>query len=161
AIISGHTHLAYNHSIPVPAWATEGRAVTARPVVSAGQYGFALNQLLFTVDPATDEVTAVQQNLLPLLTGTTPNYPVDPAVAAIVKSAVDKAADLGAVELGTINGAFNRAKMPSAAPTAPVAENRGAESTLGNLVAEVQRAETGAQIAFMNPGGLRADMVGN
>ncbi len=44
-------------------------------------------------------------------------------------------------------------------------ENRGAESTLGNLVAEVQRAQTpetvgSAQIAFMNPGGLRADMVG-
>ena len=46
-------------------------------------------------------------------------------------------------------------------------ENRGAESTLGNLVAEVQQwADQGpeagaAQIAFMNPGGLRADMLGN
>ena len=45
-------------------------------------------------------------------------------------------------------------------------ENRGVESTLGNLVAEVQRwatsgAEAGAaQIAFMNPGGLRTDMLG-
>ena len=34
AIVSGHTHLAYNYSIPVQAWA--GRAVTERPVVSAG-----------------------------------------------------------------------------------------------------------------------------
>ena len=45
-------------------------------------------------------------------------------------------------------------------------ENRGGESTLGNLVAEVQRWATepddagGAQIAFMNPGGLRADLIG-
>ena len=45
-------------------------------------------------------------------------------------------------------------------------ENRGGESTLGNLVAEVQRWATepeefgGAQIAFMNPGGLRANMAG-
>ena len=45
AIISGHTHLAYNHRIPVPAWVAEGRAVTKRPVVSAGQYGYNLNQL--------------------------------------------------------------------------------------------------------------------
>ena len=28
AIISGHTHLAYNHRIPVPAWQAEGRTVT-------------------------------------------------------------------------------------------------------------------------------------
>ena len=47
AIISGHTHLAYNHAIPVPPWANEGRPVTKRPVVSAGQYGINLNQLRF------------------------------------------------------------------------------------------------------------------
>src|SRR5690606_26130845 len=39
AIVSGHTHLAYNCSFPVAEWAAEGRAVTDRPVVSAGQYG--------------------------------------------------------------------------------------------------------------------------
>ena len=50
AIVSGHTHLAYNHAIPVPEWASEGRPVTERPVVSAGQYGINLNQLEFEVD---------------------------------------------------------------------------------------------------------------
>ena len=44
AIISGHTHLAYNHAIPVQA-GHRGREVTKRPVVSAGQYGTNLNQL--------------------------------------------------------------------------------------------------------------------
>ena len=56
----------------------------------------------------------------------------------------------------------------STGPSWPTAttENRGGESTLGNLVAEVQRWATrdpesgSAQIAFMNPGGLRADMIG-
>src|SRR5918999_1563469 len=48
AIVSGHTHLAYNCSFEVPEWA--GRAVTERPVVSAGQYGSNLNQLVYTVD---------------------------------------------------------------------------------------------------------------
>ena len=58
-------------------------------------------------------------------------------------------------------GPFNRGKLADG-----TTENRGAESTLGNLVAEVQRWATGdpesgsAQIAFMNPGGLRADMTG-
>ena len=42
-------------------------------------------------------------------------------------------------------------------------ENRGGESTLGNLVADVQsgpstRRHARVQIAFMNPGGLRADL---
>ena len=69
---------------------------------------------------------------------------------------------LGAQPLGEITGPFNRAKLVHGAT-----ENRGGESTLGNLVAEVQqlgdrvaRRPASAQIAFMNPGGLRADMVG-
>ena len=47
AIVSGHTHLAYNCSFPVEGF--EGDRL--RPVVSAGQYGTNLNQLVFTVDP--------------------------------------------------------------------------------------------------------------
>lgn len=166
AIVSGHTHLAYNCSFPVAQWATEGRAVQDRPVVSAGQYGTNLNQLIFTVDGSTGAVSAKTQAILPL-EGTVnggPNtalYPADPEVAAIAKAASDQADVLGAVELGKIDGAFNRAKLANG-----TTENRGGESTLGNLVAEVQQWATeapesgAAQIAFMNPGGLRTDMQG-
>ncbi len=159
AIVSGHTHLAYNHSVTVPGWVAAGRPVTTRPVVSAGQYGYNLDQLLFTVDPDTDKVVGLQQNILPLVK--TPAYPTDAATQAIVDKAVADAAVLGAQPLGQITGPFNRAK------TSAGAENRGGESTLGNLVAEVQKTATSsattgsAQIAFMNPGGLRADMVGS
>ena len=171
AIISGHTHLAYNHSIPVQQWIDEGRAVTSRPVVSAGQYGTNLNQLLFTVsvDGANVSLTGVTQNLLPLMgplpttpVTYTPNYPSDAQTAAIVTTAVADAEGLGAVTLGRIAAPFNRAKLGNG-----TTENRGGESTLGNLVAEVQQTATespeagAAQIAFMNPGGLRQDMVGN
>ena len=81
-------------------------------------------------------------------------------MTTIVDAANAKAEVLGAVKLGEIDGPFNRAR------TSTNAENRGGESTLGNLVAEVQRWATpatvgGAQIAFMNPGGLRQDMVGH
>lgn len=169
AIISGHTHLAYNHSVPVPEWETEGRAVTERPVVSAGQYGSNLNQLKFQFDDG-GVVTGKSQAILAMATdadgsgpGTTfvANYPVDAATKAIVDSAVAVAETLGAQPLGEIDGAFNRAKLADG-----TTENRGGESTLGNLVAEVQRWATAsveageAQIAFMNPGGLRADMAG-
>lgn len=153
AIISGHTHLAYNHEI------------NGRPVVSSGQYGTNLNQLVFTVDPDTDEVTVktnaiVAASSLPL----TDQAAIDKKaeVKTIVDAAVARADVLGAVELGKLGGPFGRARL-----TDGTTENRGGESTLGNLVAEVQRWATStpeagaAQIAFMNPGGLRQDMVGN
>ena len=170
AIVSGHTHLAYNHNIG------------GRPVVSAGQYGANLNQLVFTVtdpddDPSTENSTVAvkSQKLLPMFgpdpdrsadgstngpLATPPLYPVDAPTKAIVDDAFAKADVLGARVLGKVAGPFNRARLASGS------ENRGGESTLGNLVAEVQRwatspAEAGAaQIAFMNPGGLRADMAG-
>ena len=87
-------------------------------------------------------------------------------VKAIVDDAVSKAAVLGARVIGKVGGSFNRGPIDGGRQTGSE-ENRGGESTLGNLVAEVQRwatstPETGAaQIAFMNPGGLRADILGN
>ncbi|CUR60248.1 5'-nucleotidase [metagenome] len=169
AIVSGHTHLAYNHLI------------NGRPVVSAGQYGANLNQLVFTVDtdpdanPATNDATVTvdpaKQKILPMFgpdpdgssgpKATPPLYPVDGPTKEIVDAAFSKADELGAKVLGKVGGAFSRAKLADG-----TTENRGGESTLGNLVAEVQRWATesaqvgGAQIAFMNPGGLRADMTG-
>lgn len=160
AIVSGHTHLAYNCSFPVSAWA--GRAVTDRPVVSAGQYGTNLNQLVYTVDGTTGVVSAKTQAILPLENSSNVAlYPADPVVAQIAADAKAAADVLGAQPLGQIGGAFNRAKLANG-----TTENRGGESTLGNLVAEVQRWATetpesgAAEIAFMNPGGLRDDMAG-
>ena len=170
AIVSGHTHLAYNCSFPVQKWIDEGRAVTKRPVVSAGQYAMNLDQLVFTVEKATGKVVGLKSDILPLMTpdpdGSGPLlptalYPADPAVQAIVDEAKKQADTLGAQVLGKIAAPFNRAKLAGG-----TTENRGGESTLGNQVAEVQRWATekpesgSAQIAFMNPGGLRDDMAG-
>lgn len=100
AIISGHTHLAYNHRVPVAEWAAQDREVTKRPVVSAGQYGYNLNQLRFRVDGDTGEVLGIRTRIVALQTndGTdsyTPNYPDDAATKAIVDAAVAKADVLG------------------------------------------------------------------
>ena len=152
AIVSGHTHLNYNCQAPVPG------GTGTRPVVSAGQYGAFLNRLTFTVEPDSGAILSATNENLNINTG---SYPSDPEVAAIVEEARQSAEVLGAVPLGKITAPFKRA-----APLAAGAENnRGAESTLGNFVAEVQRwatrtAERGAaQIGFMNPGGLREDLL--
>ena len=168
AIVSGHTHLAYNHSIPVPHWVDEGRAVTERPVVSAGQYGSNLNQLVFTVDHGHRRGARPRRRThrCALKAGrlrSTANYPADPADRRTIVAGRGRRRPTCSVPqpLGEIEGPFNRAKLADG-----TTENRGGESTLGNLVAEVQRWATespttgSAQIAFMNPGGLRADMVG-
>ncbi len=158
AIVSGHTHLAYDCSFPVAEWSN--RAVTERPVVSAGQYGMNLNQLEFSIDPETDTLLGVDTALVPLLPGGVPAAPADPATEQIVADAVADAGEKGAVKIGELAGAFDRARFVSGD------DSRGGESTLGNLVAEIQRYATripsagGAQIAFMNPGGLRTDLRG-
>jgi 5'-nucleotidase len=151
AIVSGHTHLSYSCQAPVPG------STRTRPVVSAGQYGAFLNRLTFTVEPDSGTILGVTNDNLNINTGT---YDPDPEVAAIVEEAKQAAEVPGAVELGKITAPFKRA-----APLAAGAENnRGAESTLGNFVAEVQRWATrseergAAQIGFMNPGGLREDL---
>jgi 5'-nucleotidase len=152
AIVSGHTHLAYDH------------VINGRPVVSAGQYGTNLNRLVFSVEDGNVAPSVVSQSIVPIATTpvTDPEaLALQGEVQAIVDAAVATSETLGAQPLGHISGRFDRARLANGA------ENRGGESTLGNLVAEVQRwatssAEAGAaQIAFMNPGGLRADMVGN
>jgi 5'-nucleotidase len=161
AIVSGHTHLAYNCSFPVQAWIDEARPVTDRPVVSAGQYGTNLNQLVFSIDGATGVVSAKTQSIIALAGG---GFAPNPIVTQIVADAVAEADILGAEPLGEVAGPFNRAQALNTAGAR--VENRGGESALGNLVAEVQQWATeapesgGAQIAFMNPGGLRQDMAG-
>ncbi|MGK2874925.1 MAG: ExeM/NucH family extracellular endonuclease [Nocardioides sp.] len=160
-VVSGHTHLKYACEFEVPGWA--GRSVTTRPVVSAGQYGISLDQIVYSFD-SSGEAVDVRVDTVAVKgdDGALFAFGEDPEVKAVVDDAIAAAAGPGAAVLGTIGGAFDRAKLADGAT-----ENRGGESTLGNLVAEIQRWATPdlpgvepAQIAFMNPGGLRADLKG-
>ena len=133
-------------------------------MVSAGQYGTNLNQLVFTVDTATGRGAGQDaRRCSTLKTGHDGQLPVRPATAEIVDDGGGRGERARRpVRSARSAGPFNRAKLANG-----TTENRGGESTLGNLVAEVQRWATetpeagAAQIAFMNPGGLRADMVGD
>lgn len=155
AIVAGHTHETYAYQQP-----------SGRPVIQTGQYATNIGHINLTVDPATDEITVNVVENLPLMSCDdagvcTPNYEPDPEVEQIVADAVAEAEELGAVELGTVTQNITRAFD---VVDGALAEDRGEESTLGNLVADAQREATitlptgEAQIAFMNPGGLRADI---
>ena len=142
AIVSAHTHLAYNH------------VIDGRPVVSAGQYGENLGLMNIQVDPKTKDLISITNEIKPLTSGGKPLYPADPEVADIVAKAKAEADVLGAVKVGEITGDFNRARQSDGKT-----ENRGGESTIGNFVADVQKWATGADLALMNPGGVRANLT--
>jgi 5'-nucleotidase len=150
AIVSGHTHLQYDHDVPIPG------TDRTRPVISSGEYGVAYGHTTISVDPDTGELLSISSEVLPLVA--TPPFTPDPVVAAIVADAVAVADQLGSVSLGAIATDITRGVQIAGG----TAENRGAESTLGNLVADAQLAATadlGTQLAIMNPGGIRADLL--
>ncbi|MFF2494248.1 ExeM/NucH family extracellular endonuclease [Agromyces sp. NPDC058064] len=152
AIVSGHTHLAYNH------------VIDGRPVISSGQYGERFSRMDIQYDRAKKTFT-MKNEIYSLMDGTTALYPNDPAVQKIVDDAVKVADELGSVVLGEANADFGRAVASNPDGASSFPENRGGESTLGNLVADVQQWALNADgtravdITFMNPGGLRADLA--
>jgi 2',3'-cyclic-nucleotide 2'-phosphodiesterase/3'-nucleotidase len=77
----------------------------------------------------------------------------DPTIAALVAAyAAEIAPVVNAVKASTL-GPISRG---STAP--PLAERYRQEVPMGDLIADAQRWKTGTQIAFMNPGGIRASI---
>jgi 5'-nucleotidase len=76
-----------------------------------------------------------------------PGLTPDTEVAKIVSAADERVAPMVNRLVGVAQVAITRA------------ENAAGESTLGNLIADAQRASSGAQFAFMNPGGIRDDLA--
>ncbi len=144
-VISGHTHQPYTCTIPDPSG-------QPRKVTSAMSYGRLVTDTNLKLDRRTGDVvrssvTAVNKPVL-AADGT------DPKVASIVSKWSAAAAPLANRVVGQITGDITR--------SGGSADNRGAESSLGNLIADSQLDRTkvnGAQIAFMNSGGLRTDLV--
>jgi len=157
-IVSAHTHNEYRCTI------TAG-GVT-RLVTSAASFGRVLTDITLTLDDKSGDVvqaSAVNQivdnakNLRENSSTVRIDDPskADPAVAAVVNQYVTAAAPLANQVIGTIQGDLTRTASP-----------RG-ESALGDVIADAQLAATvpanlgGAQLAFMNPGGIRADLLFN
>jgi len=154
-IISGHTHAEYRCTIT-----TNG---VTRLITSAASYGRILSDLALTVDDRTGNlVSAAATNTIVDNALNTPGPGVvrqddpskaDPTVASVVKQYVTAAAPLANKVIGKIQGDLTRAAGPLG------------EQTLGDVIADAQLASTapaaqgGAVVAFMNPGGIRADLL--
>jgi 5'-nucleotidase len=148
-VISGHTHRAYvcRH---------HGRLVT-----SAGQEGRLLTDIELTVDSSSGDVRDARARQWPVVNDTLPNplpvrYPVatpDASLQARVASWAEAIAPLADRTVGYISAPLTRRTSDAG------------ETTLGSAVADAQLAATAApnegeaQIAFVNTGGLRADLA--
>lgn len=151
AVVSGHTHLQYDLEIPVPG------TDEVMPLIQGGQYGEAYGHLALSVDPESNELLSITAGVKPLVGAAQP----DPEIAAIVADAVAFAQVAGNQRLGDITGDFLRG-IDFTGQNGAQNENRGAESTLGNEVADAQLWATqdlGTELALMNPGGLRANLL--
>jgi 5'-nucleotidase len=142
AIISGHTHTQYNCQLPDPAG-------HLRTVIQSLSFGRLLSVLDLSINTKSRDVVRERSSAENIVV--TRTVPTDPDVQAIVSEAVTKSAPIANQQVGTITADIVRAAAPSG------------ESPLGNLIADSQLAATtqtaGAQIALMNPGGVRSDLT--
>lgn len=150
-LFTGHTHLPYKFEAPVP-----GDPDRTRPVLEAANYGEVVGQVQLTADGDGNwDADAIE---LLDTEGKSYDSPVVDEVAGIVSDAEETAKELGSEVSGTISEDITRAEKNGE-------EDRGAESTLGNLVADALKEgveETQldeADFGITNPGGLRTDLL--
>src|SRR5215207_1240927 len=131
--ITGHTHQPYNC------------VIDGRPVTSSASFGRLVTDIDLTLDRRSKDVSSV------LVNNKIVTQDVAPALdlRALVTHYQNLAAPLANRVIGWSNGALSRTQVVD-------------ESQLGNVIADAQLAATkdaaGAVAAFMNPGGIRADL---
>ncbi|GAA4924562.1 5'-nucleotidase [Stackebrandtia albiflava] len=142
-VVTGHTHQAYACTIDDPAG-------QPRLVTSGSSFGRLYTEINLTYDKKTRDIirtTMVAENRV-----VTRDVDVD-----------DTQRDLIA-EYRTLVDPIANQTVGYLAEDIPMGDTRDVESPLGDLIADMQLAATssadtgGAQIAFMNPGGVRADL---
>ncbi|MCK6076693.1 5'-nucleotidase C-terminal domain-containing protein [Paenibacillus silvae] len=122
--------------------------VNGKLIVQAYSYGTAFEDIKLMIDPATGDVT---EKSATVTTTFQEGVKQDPETIAIIKKSLDKHPEL-TKPVGTTDGSVLRTD----------AYNN--EAPLGNLIADAMRqADFGdqagkADFAFMNPGGIRADL---
>ena len=136
-VISGHTHRAYNCRI-------DDRLVT-----SADKYGTVVSEIDITLDPKTGDVTQARADNLIVRTD---RFAKDAAQSKLITTYEQLAAPLAKRVVGRVSAPLSRDETPAG------------EMPIGLVIADAQLAatgEAGAQIALMNPGGVRANLTGD
>jgi 5'-nucleotidase len=146
AVISGHTHQAYNCSI-------RDSAGQPRLVTSASSFGKVVTEVRLSIDNATGDVDRL--NTLADNRIVTQDVPKSRQVTQLIEKYQTLVAPIANKVIGHLT-----------TPMVTRTPDDSGESPLGNLIADAQLADpstvTGGRTpvaAFMNPGGIRADLV--
>jgi 5'-nucleotidase len=134
-VVSGHSHTGYVCKV-------DGRVVT-----QAASAGHLLTRVKLTVDPASGAVQDVDARNVLVKAG---EYTPDPQVSALVANVKARSRDMLARPIASIGASM-----------LPRKQNEAGESPVGDLITDAIVAalhEHGAQIGFMNPGGIRKDL---
>ncbi|HYO68347.1 MAG TPA: bifunctional metallophosphatase/5'-nucleotidase [Archangium sp.] len=136
AVITGHTHQAYNC------------VIAGKRVTSAASYGRLITAMNLVLDTATGDVVE----------STARNVPVTRDTEGVpeVQKLVERYDGLSAPRRNRVLGLLTAPLQQPNAQRWP-----SGESTLGNAISDSQLAATrdaGAQVAFMNPGGIRTEI---
>ncbi|MGV9771124.1 bifunctional metallophosphatase/5'-nucleotidase [Streptosporangium sp. NPDC003464] len=141
-ILSGHSHQAYLCTVTDPAGG-------ARLYSQGGSFGRVITKVDFQVDVRTRDV--VRSSVVADNQVVTRTVTPDPEISAFVQTWKENVAPVANKPLGRITADITNTASPSG------------ESSLGNLIADGQltAAKTGgnAQIALMNPGGVRTGLT--
>ena len=135
-VISAHTHYAYNCLVG-------GKVVT-----QAMSNGRIISDIDLTINPRTRLITSMTANNIIV----TRDVPADPAMQALVDKYNTLVMPIAGAVIGSITTDIIRTN------------NLAGESALGDVIADGQLYDTapadrgGAVMAFMNPGGIRADL---
>lgn len=135
-VVSGHTHQPYDCEI-------DGKLVT-----SASSFGRIITRINLTIDRATDDVVSKSADNIIV----TRDVGADPRITELIQ------------HYEAIAGPIRDRVVGSASATIARTQNAAGESALGDVIADAQLAATaptdfgGSKVAFMNPGGIRADI---
>ncbi|MBS0915804.1 bifunctional metallophosphatase/5'-nucleotidase [Providencia rettgeri] len=136
-VVSGHTHQAYNCEI------------NGMTVISAQSNGTLLSQLNIEIDRNTKDIVSINAKNIPVETS---RYEKNPELTTFVQKYEKIALPISQQVMGSLTANVDKKLLPAG------------DSTLGKIIADGQlyaassKEAGGAQIAFMNSGGIRADM---
>jgi 5'-nucleotidase len=137
-VLTAHTHQAYRCMIG------------SRSVTSAASYG----RLVTVLDLSLDAKTGELEDLHAENVAVTRDIPPDPKVASLVDEYESRARPVTDRVVGYLKATLLRDPKAAHSPSC--------ETPLGDVIADAELAATarsGASVAFMNPGGVRTDLM--
>lgn len=139
-VVSGHSHSFTNLLVTN----TGGKKILVTQAFSAST---AYGDIDLTIDPTTKDVVTKTAKIVTTFADVAPGNTPDPAAVALTVAAEAKVAPLVGQVIGFSPVSYTRD------------QSSAGESSLGNIIADAQNLAEGTQFAFMNPGGIRADLI--